>query len=73
MKPVTFYPRRELIIWLILFGVSNGINIFGIVHYKTHWKELFTQLGYVFVMSVFLYIVVVVIRLVITLIRQRNH
>ena len=67
MKSVTFYPRRELILWLSAFIISNLLNVYSIVHYHTQWKELFTQLGYVFVLSLIIYAVVAVIRLVFVL------
>jgi hypothetical protein len=63
MKPITIHPRREFIIWLIAFLLSNLLNVYGIIHYKTSWTELFTQLGYVFVLSLFLYFLVALIRL----------
>jgi hypothetical protein len=72
MKPVTIHPRREFIIWLIAFLFSNLLNVYGIIHYKTSWKELFTQLGYVFVLSLLLYFMVVLIRLVIAILKKRK-
>jgi hypothetical protein len=70
MKPITIHPRREFIIWLIAFLVSNLLNVYGIIHYKTSWTELFTQLGYVLVLSLLLYFMVALIRLVIGILRK---
>lgn len=72
MKPITIHPRREFIIWLIAFLLSNLLNVYGIIHYKTSWIELFTQLGYVFVLSLLLYFLVALIRLVVGIIRKRK-
>lgn len=72
MKPITIHPRREFIIWLIAFLLSNLLNVYGIIHYKTRWIELFTQLGYVFVLSLLLYFLVALIRLVVDIIRKRK-
>ena len=72
MKPITIHPRREFIIWLIAFLFSNLLNVYGIIHYKTNWIELFTQLGYVFVMSLLIYFLVALIRLVVDIIRKRK-
>jgi hypothetical protein len=72
MKPITIHPRREFIIWLIAFLFSNLLNVYGIIHYKTRWIELFTQLGYVFVLSVLLYFLVALIRLVVDIVRKRK-
>jgi hypothetical protein len=72
MKPITIHPRREFIIWLIAFLFSNLLNIYGIIHYKTRWIELFTQLGYVIVLSLLLYFLVALIRLVFNMIKNRK-
>jgi hypothetical protein len=72
MKPITIHPRREFIIWLIAFIFSNLLNVYGIFHYKTRWIELFTQLGYVFVLSLLLYFLVALIRLVFNIIKNRK-
>jgi hypothetical protein len=72
MKPITIHPRREFIIWLITFLFSNLLNVYGIIHYKTNWIELVTQLGYVFVLSLLLYFLVALIRLIIGIIRRRK-
>jgi ABC-type Na+ efflux pump permease subunit len=72
MKPITIHPRREFIIWLIAFLFSNLLNAYGIIHYKTSWIELLTQLGYVFILSLLLYFLVALIRLIVDIIRKRN-
>lgn len=72
MKPITIHPRREFIIWLIAFLFSNLLNAYGIFHYKTSWIELLTQLGYVFILSLLLYFLVALIRLIVGIIRKRN-
>ena len=46
------FKRRELKIWAVLW-------------FETHWVELFTQIGYVVVLSVLLYVVVAGVRLVV--------
>jgi len=72
MKSITLHPRREFIIWLIAFLFSNLLNVYGIIRYKTSWIELFTQLGYVIVLSFLLYFFVALIRLVISLVRKKR-
>lgn len=62
--------RRELLIWLTCFIVSNLVNITTIIFYTTPWYEIFTQLGYVTVMSVLLYALTVVARLVWYVVRR---
>jgi hypothetical protein len=72
MKSITFHPRRELIIWFILFILSNLLNVYSIIHYKTRWIELFTQLGYVFVLSLVVYFLITLIRLIIAIVRKKK-
>jgi hypothetical protein len=72
MKSITFHPRRELIIWFILFILSNLLNVYSIIHYKTRWIELFTQLGYVFVLSLVVYFLITLIRLIIVMVRKKK-
>lgn len=72
MKSITFHPRREFIIWLILFILSNLLNVYGIIHYKTRWIELITELGYVFVLSLLMYFLLALIRLIVALIRKKK-
>jgi hypothetical protein len=72
MKPITIHPRREFIIWLIAFLFSNLLNVYGIIHYKTSWMELVTQIGYVLVLSLLFYFLVALIRLIVGIIRNRK-
>ncbi len=72
MKSITFYPRREFFLWLSAFLISNMVNAYSIMHYHTQWKELFTQLGYVFLLSLFIYGVVALIRIIVALARKKK-
>ena len=45
--------RRERNIYLVCFLLAFVINIAAIVAYTRPWIETFTQLGYVFVISLF--------------------
>lgn len=62
--------RRELWIWLACFVAANVVNITTIICYATPWYEIFTQLGYVTVMSVLLYVLTVVVRLAWLVVRK---
>lgn len=55
--------RRELRIWLACFVVANIVNVATIIKYQTPWHEIFTQLGYVVVLSLMLYGLVLVVRI----------
>lgn len=65
MKPITISSKQlktALFYWLCSFGISYLLNIFSIIYYKTRWTELFTQLGYVLVLSMVIYFLIVVLR-----------
>ena len=62
--------RRELLIWLTCFIVANVVNITTIICYSTPWYEIFTQIGYVVVMSVLLYVLTIVVRVVWFVVRR---
>lgn len=62
--------RRELWIWLTCFIVANVVNITTIICYSTPWYEVFTQLGYVVALSVLLYVLTIVVRVVWLVVRR---
>lgn len=55
--------RRELYIWLVCFVVANIVNWVSIIHFKTPWYEIFTQVGYVVITSLLFYGLVLVVRI----------
>lgn len=56
--------RRERNIYLLCFLLAFAINIVAIVVYERPWTEMFSQLGYVFVISIFFYILLWIPRLI---------
>lgn len=56
--------RRERNIYLLCFLLAFAINIVAIVVYERSWTEMFSQLGYVFVISIFIYILMWIPRLI---------
>ena len=62
--------RHELWIWLTCFIVANVVNITTIICYSTPWYEVFTQLGYVVALSVLLYVLTIVVRVVWFVVRR---
>lgn len=55
--------KREFFVWLACFVVANVVNVASIVKFQTPWYEIFTQLGYVVVLSILLYGLVAVVRI----------
>ncbi|MFW6371312.1 MAG: hypothetical protein ACOC10_08930 [Bacteroidota bacterium] len=68
MKDIVITGKRiktELIYLLVSFIIGIGLNIYAIVKYNTHWKELVTQLWTVFVFSLVIYLIVLILRLIV--------
>ena len=55
--------RRELKIWLVCFVVANIVNWAAIIKFDTPWYEVFTQIGYVVVSSLVLYVLLLLVRI----------
>ena len=62
--------KTELISFLVCFIIANLVNLYAIIFYETHFKELFTQLGFVTLFAVGLYGFWVVLRVVFYLVRR---
>ena len=72
MKDIVFTKRRqkkELLIFGICFAIGFFMNLISIIVYKTPWYEIFTQIGYVFVIAVIFYILLAIVRSIIRLVK----
>ena len=66
--------KKELIVLLVCFIIAFVINVAAIIIYKTPWYEMFSQIGYVAVIAIVLYLLLAIIRGLISLIRKsRKH
>ena len=75
MKDTLVTARRkktEIITALVCFALAFLLNIVCIIVYKTPFKEVFTQIGYIVVISIALYVIWTAIRLLVWLIRGRR-
>ena len=54
--------RRELVIWLICFAIANVTNWISIVRFSAPWYEVFTQIGYVVILSLVIYFLLALVR-----------
>ncbi len=75
MKDTLITARRkktEIITALVCFALAFLLNIVCILVYKTPFKEVFTQIGYIVVISGALYVIWTAIRLLVWLIRGRK-
>lgn len=62
--------RKEILISAVCFIAAFIINIISIIIYKTPWYEIFTQIGYILVITLLFYIFAIVLRLIIFYIRK---
>ena len=62
--------RRELRIFLCCLLVGCLVNVGAIQAFGRPWSELITQIGYVLVLALGLYLIVWIIRLIVLLIRK---
>lgn len=73
MKDITITGRciRRETLWLsACFVIAFLINVYAVVSYHRHAIELFSQLGFVVVITVALYIAVAIVRVVIMMLRR---
>lgn len=62
--------KKEILIIAICFIVASIINIISVIIYKTPWYEIFTQVGYVIVITLILYLFIIIVRLFVSLVRR---
>lgn len=62
--------KRELLVLLGCFLAALGVNVYSIIKYKTPFYEIFTQIGYVLLLMLIIWVAVTVIRLVVYLIAK---
>jgi len=54
--------KREIYILLGCLGVAEVLNIFSIIKFKTNWGEVITQLHFVILVGLFMYVVVFILQ-----------
>lgn len=62
--------KREIIVWVGALIVAQMMNVYAIVKFNTQWCELYSQLGYVVVLSVVLYLLIALVRWLVNLIMK---
>lgn len=48
--------KKEFYIFLACFVIAFIINVVAVTTYKTPWSEIFTQIGYVIIITALLYL-----------------
>ncbi|HOO84642.1 MAG TPA: hypothetical protein PLS94_08770 [Prolixibacteraceae bacterium] len=54
--------KKELLIWTAMFVIAQIANLYAIIKFDTSFSELYSQLGYVFALSIVLYVLLLLIR-----------
>lgn len=62
------WQKREFITLLFCFAVAFLINVYAVIRYDGRFVELFSQIGYVCVITGVIYVITVLVRLLIWLI-----
>jgi hypothetical protein len=65
MKEIIISPerlRKELYFLLASFGIALLLNVYSIIKYQTNWVEIITQIGYVFLLSLLFYLILLLVR-----------
>ena len=67
MKDTLITARRKILefgILLSCFAFANLLNIWSIIAYKSSWKEIYQSIFYVLLISLCLYFLVLLLRLI---------
>jgi hypothetical protein len=62
--------KREIVVWFCALLFAQLMNVYAIAKFNTEWKELYSQLGYVLVLSIVIYLLLWALRLLARLIRK---
>ena len=65
--------KKEIVIILVCFALAFLINIGSIIAFKTPWYEMFTQIGYVIVITLILYFITSFLRLIVYLLKKTTR
>ena len=71
---------REAMVFGLCLLVAFGINVYAVWHYQTEWSELYTDVGYMVVLAIVIYVarcifkcVAIVVWRVVCKFRQRKQ
>ena len=67
MKDIVITSARlikELFIFATTFIIAFFVNVIAVFLFDTPWYEIFTQIGYVIALTLLLYLVVIIFRLI---------
>ncbi|OJV36256.1 MAG: hypothetical protein BGO29_03620 [Bacteroidales bacterium 36-12] len=67
MKDIIITAKRikiELYTLLIAFVIANGVNLYAIIKFQTKFVEIITQIGYVLLFTLGIYVLWTIVRLI---------
>jgi len=73
MKPIIISPqriKREGTYLLVTFIIANLLNVYAIITYQSRWSELISFLPLIIMLSLFLYVIIGLVRLIVFSIRK---
>lgn len=73
MKDIIITAKRiktEIITFLVCFIVANFLNLYAIINYDTAYFELLTQIGYVLLFTIALYVFSSLLRIIFYFVRR---
>lgn len=62
--------KREIYVWVCALIAAQLMNVYAIVKFDTQWRELYSQLGYILMLSIVLYLLIALLRFVLNSIRK---
>ena len=62
--------RRELCVLLGCFVAAFFVNVGAIISYDRPWSELYSQIGFVIFMTIGIYVLLAVLRLIVCLLTK---
>ena len=62
--------KREITIWIISLAMAFGLNAYAIIRYNASWNELVTQIPVIILISVLIYLLIFIMRGIVTTLRR---
>lgn len=56
--------RRELLFLLLSIIIAFGMNIYAIITFETSWAELLTQLPFIILITLVIYLIILLARII---------
>lgn len=61
--------RREILITLIIFLFAILLNVYAIISYETGWSELISEIPFILLISVVIYVFLSLVRIIFSILK----